>query len=134
MCIVVRQNNTSDLFFFWKKWTLCFLDQKTKRNIQSGNSNKSRSNALSRVFSRHAHSYFKRTTQNHIPHASQKHGGCIRRGCGCWTGLPAVLSCPKCGTFWNILPQIRHCTVVHVQTCLQEEWDKTTLETIISVP
>ena len=63
------------------------------------------------IFSRDIHVQVNKTMQKPITK-----GMAIRRGCGCWTGLR-----------WSGLG---HCTVAQLKTCLQEEWDKMTPETL----
>ncbi len=76
---------------------------------------------------------FNKTMQNHILHTLQS-PGCGGRGYG-------VLDWPACSpdlspieNVWRILKrkmrQRRPRTVAHLKTCLQEEWDKITPETL----
>ncbi len=71
--------------------------------------------------------------QNHILHTLQS-PGCGGRGYGYLTGLPAVPTCPPIENVWRILKrkmrQRRPRTVAQLKTCLQEEWDKITPETL----
>ncbi len=71
--------------------------------------------------------------QNHILHTLQS-PGCGGRGYGYLTGLPAVPTCRQVENVWSILKrkmrQRRPRTVAHLKTCLQEEGDKITHETL----
>ncbi len=72
--------------------------------------------------------------QNHILHTLQK--SWLRRKSGTGTWLACLQSRPvsnrECvGAFWKRkMRQRRPRTVAHLKTCLQEEWDKITPETL----
>lgn len=84
------------------------------------------------ILSRHMHA-FCRQCKTAFLYALQNHG--CKRGCGCWSGLPAILTCPI-ENVWRILK--RKMQERQLKMCLQEEWDKITPESlhrlVFSVP
>ncbi len=84
------------------------------------------------IFSRDVHAYFNKTMQNHILHTLQSLAA-EEEGTGTdWPACSPDLS--PIENVWRILKrkmrQRRPRTVAHLKTCLQEEWDKITPETL----